>query len=227
MRVFALGLVLLVGCSWDPPKGRDGQEPGEVTGGSAGVAGTAIAGATSAIGEAGESGEAGAGGEEETATVGGSGGRTAGHAGKGGAGSVATGSSGAGGASGGAGGLVSSGGSPMVTGGTGGTHSVAGAGGQTTSAGSGGFVEPASCAQTFQNKLYTCNDLYDGNKVCLNGACVECGVGQLDCNGDPADGCEAYAGDPAHCGGCDKTSICRTDLGVKCTAASGKSFVCQ
>src|SRR6478609_5228509 len=93
MRVFALGLVLLVGCA-DPPKSAKRQEPSEVT---AGAAGTAIACASGAIGEAGESGEAGAGGEEEPAAAGGAGGRVAGQAGRGGAGGATAGSAGAGG----------------------------------------------------------------------------------------------------------------------------------
>jgi hypothetical protein len=217
MRVFALGLVLLVGCSWDPPKELDRQKPDEV---AAAGAGTVLAGAAGAISETGESGEAGAGGDDEPVAKGGAGGRVAGQAGRAGAGGAVAGSAGADD-------TVPIGGAPVVAAGAGGAHQAAGAGGRGGSAGSGGFVEPASCTQMFQGKPYTCNALYEGNKVCLSGGCVECGVGQLDCNSDPADGCEAYAGDQAHCGGCGKTDICRTDLGAKCTAVSAKSFTCQ
>jgi hypothetical protein len=131
MRVFALGLVLLVGCSWDPPKESNRQEPTEETAGSGG----AIAGATGAIGEAGEGGDPGDGGEggaNDGEPAGGSGGRATGHAGRGGAGGARSGSAGAGGELGGAGGTGSSGHAAGASGATaaGGAHS-AGSGGAT------------------------------------------------------------------------------------------------
>lgn len=61
--------------------------------------------------------------------------------------------------------------------------------------------------------------------ACNAGACVvkKCAAGFADCNGDPADGCEADLSDVAHCGACNVA--CSGSSGV-CSRGGGCSSSC-
>lgn len=64
---------------------------------------------------------------------------------------------------------------------------------------------------TVNDHCGTCEMRCDGPHVsaaeCTNGRCVviTCAAGFADCNGDPADGCEADLSGPANCGACSAT----------------------
>ena len=61
--------------------------------------------------------------------------------------------------------------------------------------------------------------------ACNAGRCVvgQCAPGFADCNGDPADGCEADLSNAAHCGACNVA--CTGSAGV-CTRGAGCSSSC-
>lgn len=228
---FGAGLAL-VACGGADSQSVFAAASGEASGGASGGAVTmGGAGALASGGRLGDAGGVGrAGGPAAAGAQGGSlvsaggsiasGGSRPNAGGSGSAPNPIGGSSGSMQASGGAsfGGAIAVGGGGQASGGS-------------TTGGSGGTSDLGACPVSFQGALWSCSALHEGKSICSGSSCVPCTIDQLDCNNDPTDGCEAYAGDDAHCGRCDQHCGVGQLTGTTCVyetkGASVASYVCD
>ncbi len=80
-----------------------------------------------------------------------------------------------------------------------------------------------------ENNCGACGNRCDGpNYNCVGGTCAfDCIAGETaDCDGDPSNGCEAFLGDPATCGGCASPCMPDTTTSAFCINEGG-TFRCD